>query len=784
MKKIKTINRALITLVLTMIFVLGCSYSALTASAASFNKATSYEVVGTNGNDGSYIVSAINVKDYGAVGDGVADDTNAIQEAFFAMSFGGPRKGIIYFPAGKYRVTSPGFIVESGYTIMGQWDDPSISGKVEETIIIADYEEDDGTPLFCVNGASTVCNLSVYYPKQNIDNVIQYADTISTNYQSGRVGDFVTIRNITLYNSYKGINTTGGAQHVANIYGTVLKRGIEVGSNAEVSEFMNVEFSSSFWNGYDGSDEQKIKSYTKENCVAMNIGYIDDILIYNAKFLQNEFLKGVHFYLNHDSKAAGASGVAYGFTYKVNGDISYSDDYAYPNGWPQMNSLDDVPNTNEYNYKEPANRFSTKSDLYNVCAYGAKGNGSSDDTNAFKSALESAGENGGGIVFVPTGNYILSEPLTVPENVEILGEWYGYRTGAPSQINMKLADPDKALFTLSKNSGVQGLTFYLPYNVASDYVVPVGSDYGYANGNTFDHTQDMFPLDKSDFSGHAWLVRANGINCWVENICVTNGWNGFDFASAKCDNFVARAIWGTCMNSGIEIGGGSNNGRISCLFFTFGTWWEFLARAYDISWYSYNNTSGFTFGDCSDIRVLSASTFGLSRAISFVEENGKSPQNISVLRSLMDSPWGHVCLDLQKGNNLSFVGVSSGTNPTADNGGFGRAINVTETFDGKARLYGQNIWAAAQNYMRGDVILYTQESQSSEVISHSFSTPDYTYIPTQKEEQEDNQQNGNKEEQENTQNGCLGSITACGALGLPLIISAVFALSKKSKIKE
>jgi hypothetical protein len=44
----------------------------------------------------------VSVKDFGAVGDGVADDTDAIESALAAI----PTGGALYFPAGAYRVTS------------------------------------------------------------------------------------------------------------------------------------------------------------------------------------------------------------------------------------------------------------------------------------------------------------------------------------------------------------------------------------------------------------------------------------------------------------------------------------------------------------------------------------------------------------------------------------------------------------------------------------------------------------------------------------------------------
>lgn len=59
--------------------------------------------------------SIVNVKDYGALGDGVTDDTAAIQAAFDVLNsdisiegtrLGGERSGIIFFPQGNYPVSS------------------------------------------------------------------------------------------------------------------------------------------------------------------------------------------------------------------------------------------------------------------------------------------------------------------------------------------------------------------------------------------------------------------------------------------------------------------------------------------------------------------------------------------------------------------------------------------------------------------------------------------------------------------------------------------------------
>lgn len=56
----------------------------------------------------------LSVKDFGALGDGIADDTTAIQSALSAC----PPGGIVYLPIGEYR-TSDSLIVPPGVTLQG-----------------------------------------------------------------------------------------------------------------------------------------------------------------------------------------------------------------------------------------------------------------------------------------------------------------------------------------------------------------------------------------------------------------------------------------------------------------------------------------------------------------------------------------------------------------------------------------------------------------------------------------------------------------------------------------
>jgi hypothetical protein len=90
-------------------------YGALIISSAdiSFLQAGSGAVVRTAQ---SKMRDVVSVKDFGAVGDGVTDDTVAIQDALDAVSAGG---ATIYFPAGNYKISKGLSVTKDQTTLLG-----------------------------------------------------------------------------------------------------------------------------------------------------------------------------------------------------------------------------------------------------------------------------------------------------------------------------------------------------------------------------------------------------------------------------------------------------------------------------------------------------------------------------------------------------------------------------------------------------------------------------------------------------------------------------------------
>ena len=137
----------------------------------NFDEKTAYVVQGIDQNTGEPIVAGTNVKDYGAVGDGVADDTGAIRRAIAGLlrNSGG---GTLYFPAGTYRVTEPDIEIPQGVMFRGHWNDPSLGTKGEQTVILADFDANSSDkPLFRLSAESVLSDFCFYYPRQDIDNV-------------------------------------------------------------------------------------------------------------------------------------------------------------------------------------------------------------------------------------------------------------------------------------------------------------------------------------------------------------------------------------------------------------------------------------------------------------------------------------------------------------------------------------------------------------------------------------------------------------------------------------
>lgn len=93
---------------------------------------------------------------------------------------------------------------------------------------------------------------------------------------------------------------------------------------------------------------------------------------------------------------------------------------------------------------------------FDVRAYGANGDGKTDSTQAFRKAIEAANREGGGIVFVPRGRYLMSEGLVIPPGITLQGE----RTDLVNLVWPDFANPPDSLIKGTSRFSIADVTIY------------------------------------------------------------------------------------------------------------------------------------------------------------------------------------------------------------------------------------------------------------------------------------------------------------------------------------
>ena len=662
-------RKKLFLILLCAILALG-NFTAIAVSAEESNS-DGYKIVGTN-NVGDYVISNISVADYGAKGDGKEDDTKAFRSALAAASAQGG--GVVHVPAGKYRITAP-LSIGSGVTLSGVWSVPEKSFS-KQTVLVCDYDSNGNTAsssyFITLNGTSAVQNLNIYYARQNAEEPVEYPYTIGTNVA------ITSAKNITLFNSYNGI-LVGTASHVENIYATCFNIGFKNRQNYEISEFVNLNFSGKFLNAYDKTSVSDIKKGTKD-CKAVITGKCDDLFIYGVTIDEKYYTNRIYVELEENIPVAPKQ--AYGHIFQINGaDVVCTDEDYYI----KVSVEDEIKNVTKYSHQVSEGRYPSSKKLFVVSAYGAKGDNTADDTSAVLAAVDAAKQAGGGTVFFPVGEYKISGKITVPTGVELRGAWDSPMQQSKSVLCFYTSLPETdAMITLEKNSGIH--------------------DYSY---------------DALETSKYPWIVRGNGSGVWVENLTFINTWNGVDLATNRCDKFLLKGIWGTCMNQMFSIGGGSSNGIIEYTMTTYGAWWEYTGRATDnISEYSYENTVALTIGDAKNIAAFSVSSFGIRTTLSLIEENGKGVENLRVIRCVSDLPNGCNNVEVSKGTNIAIIGLSTG-------GGIlgSKYIKIYPSFAGTMRVYGQVVWSNGSGtviYPDNDFKTYNTRSEDVDILKFDF----------------------------------------------------------------
>ncbi|MEU0089894.1 glycosyl hydrolase family 28-related protein [Kribbella sp. NPDC006257] len=539
------------------------------------------------------VIADFDATRFGADRSGRKDSTKAIQNALYACEDAGG--GTVWLPAGKYLVKDT-LEVHAFCTLRGDHRNPDAHAKGHDdygTVVIADVASgNDGPVLFRVGGSAGVIGVTTYYPHQSATQPVPYNYTFeipghawigNENYMMSTISD------VTMLNSYRGIGistfpndhgNTSGTVHesatVRNVKGTVLFEGARAYNGSDVGTWENLTLSNSYWAtapaAYKPPARATLDAWTRANGTGLALGDLEWDQFY--KITLSDYRIGINVIVGQRAQFTGSflepdirrtdiglkvdvMDDRWGLTLaggRVEGSVqaiqNNSAGYVKLTGTALQGALSGTihqmagtaPTYNQKPLPGPARRS-----LYVANApHGVGYLPTADATIAVQKALDKAGRDGGGIVYLPAGFYRISTHLTVPASVELRGssavpnrDQSGASAGTVLQAfeGRATTAPDSATALVTLNgtkAGLRGLRVFYPDNNPGkpEGVVP----YPYA-------------------------VRGKGTQTYVINAGFPNAWNGLDFTTYRNDGFVVRKIAGAFFDHAIAVGR-STGGRI------------------------------------------------------------------------------------------------------------------------------------------------------------------------------------------------------------------------------
>ena len=189
----------------------------------------------------------LNVKEFGAAGDGKTDDTAAFQKALDAA--GAQGGATVLAPRGNYFFAGH-LNVPQAVTLRGIWESVPAHNGIRDaglpkptddgtTFLVTEAAgTEEGAPFLTLNTNSTLKGVVLYYPDQLVDEQPKpYPWAIALRGKNPAVLD------VELLNPYNGIDATRNERHlIRNVQGQPLRRGVLVDQIYDIGRIENVHF--------------------------------------------------------------------------------------------------------------------------------------------------------------------------------------------------------------------------------------------------------------------------------------------------------------------------------------------------------------------------------------------------------------------------------------------------------------------------------------------------------------------------------------------------------------
>ncbi len=226
---------------------------------------------------GWYLMTAINPLDFGAVADGQADATAALQAA---LDKAGETGDEVFLPAGQYRIEGSLF-VPLGVALAGTWQAPHHSQGLKGTVLLAygGRGSAEGAALIELGPSAAVRGLTIFYPEQRCPDVTAYPPAIRGH------GMHSSVMDVTLVNPYIGIDVTlpHELHYIRNVFGCPLYIGVSIDACTDIGRVENVHFNPHYWMrlGVEGAPQEGVpgwdglRQWQWDNCTAFRIARTD-----------------------------------------------------------------------------------------------------------------------------------------------------------------------------------------------------------------------------------------------------------------------------------------------------------------------------------------------------------------------------------------------------------------------------------------------------------------------------------------------------------------------------
>lgn len=247
----------------------------------------------------------------------------------------------------------------------------------------------------------------------------------------------------------------------------------------------------------------------------------------------------------------------------------------------------------------------------------ARGDGKTDDTTAIQSALDTAGKQGGNVVLLPRGEYLVGGSLRVPKDVTLQGICRAPNrgTGGNDFGSLLLAtggkgDPDGTPFISLEESGtLYGLAIFYP-----------------------EQTRPEPPVE------YPWTARQLSDNASLIDVILLNPWQGVDFGTVTGGRHYISGLYGQPLKIGLFIDRCFDVGRVEDVHF-----WPFWKADPKTSIYTANETTAIRIGRADWEYMFNCFIIGCKVGFHFVQTPSGSPNVVLT----------------QCGSDTSFAGTKS-----------------------------------------------------------------------------------------------------------------------------